>query len=48
MKRKRYTHEQIISLLKAHETGQAVGENTDPSPEVEVRRHGDIRCQAVA
>ena len=26
MKRKRYSHEQIISILKEHEAGQAVGE----------------------
>ena len=26
MKRKRYTHEQIISILKEHEAGQPVGE----------------------
>ena len=26
MKRKRYTHEQIISILKEHEAGRPVGE----------------------
>lgn len=26
MKRKRYTHEQIISILKEHEAGQSAGE----------------------
>ena len=34
MKRKRYTHEQIISILKEHDAGQPAGELS--------RRHGVV------
>ena len=57
MKRKRYTHERIISILKEHEAGQPVGELARRSGVVEnticrckskYRRHGGFRRQSTA
>ena len=54
MKRKRYTEEKIISILKEHEAGATVadlsrrGREHDLSLEVEVWRHGGVGGQASA
>lgn len=55
MKRKRFTEEQIIYILKEHAVDStvvdlvrhhALGREHDLPLEVEVGRHGSFRCQA--
>ena len=56
MKRKRYTEEKIISILKKHEAGASVPDlsramaspRTRFTVEVEVRRHGGVGREATA